>query len=191
MTIRETVSGVQKPAEKKTPVVERVNIYDDDDIKGMPKFGGVTKVSVYLVGVLISCLSIYEAIFGNFEPALQRPLHIFLMCLITLLLYPTGSFQPGSMKEGVLNMVLIFILFATTLWAYLNWTPLYIDPYPTPFGIVMGIMCMALVLEATRRAVGWPMTIIGLVSLGYCFVGPYMPRFLAHPGFSLEKTAYL
>ena len=188
MTNRETGSGVQKPAEKKTPVAERVDIYDDDDIQGMPKFGGVTKALIYGAGVLVSCLSIYEAIFGNFEPATQRPLHVFLMCLLTLLLYPSGSFLSGSVKEGVLNIVLILLLFATTLWANLNWTPLYIDPYPTPFGIVMGILCMALVLEATRRAVGWPMAIIGLVSLAYCFVGPYMPRFLAHPGFSLENV---
>lgn len=187
MTERETGGGVQVPVEKQASVAERVNIYDDEDIKGMPKFAGVTKAIIYVAGVLVSCLSIYEAIFGNFEPALQRPLHIFLMCLITFLLYPSGSFRSGSMKEGVLNMVLILILFATALWAYLNWTPLYIDPYPSPFGIVMGIMCMALVLEATRRAVGWPMVFIALVSLGYCFVGPYMPRFLSHPGFSLEN----
>ncbi len=167
---------------------KRVDIYDDESIKGMPKFGGFTKHLIYFIGVLVSCLSVYEAVFGNFEPALQRPLHVFLMGMITLVLYPSGFFKPGSLKEGILNIVLIGLLFASTLWAFINWTPLYIDPYPTTFGIVIGIICIALVLEATRRAVGIPMVLIGLTSLIYCFIGPYMPRFLAHPGFSLENV---
>jgi TRAP transporter 4TM/12TM fusion protein len=181
-------NSVEATGEKGAFAEQRVNIYDDDDIKGMPKFGGFTKTFIYLVGVLVSCLSIYEVLFGNFEPALQRPLHVFLMCMLTLLLYPSGFFKLGSGKEALINTVLILLLFATTLWAFINWTPLYIDPYPTTFGVVMGIICMLLVLEATRRAVGLPMTIIGLGSLVYCFIGPYLPRFLAHPGFSLENV---
>lgn len=179
---------VQMTGEKTAPVGERVDIYDDEDIKGMPKFGGFTKTFIYLVGILVSSLSIYEVIFGNFEPALQRPLHVFLMCMLTFLLYPSGFFKFGSLKEGMMNIAFIVLLFATTLWACVSWTPLYIDPYPTTFGIVMGIICMLLVLEATRRAVGIPMAIIGLGMLLYCFVGPYLPRFLAHPGFSLENV---
>ncbi|MFX0198769.1 MAG: TRAP transporter permease [Candidatus Hodarchaeota archaeon] len=185
----------QKPAIEVEATVEktdlggdRVNIYDDEDIKGMPKFGGFTKTFIYLVGVLVSCLSIYEVVFGNFEPALQRPLHVFLMCMLTILLYPSGFFKFGSLKEGITNLTLIILLFASCFWTFLNWNPLYIDPYPTNFGIVMAIIGIFLVLEATRRAVGPPMAIIGLAMLVYCFVGPYMPRLFAHPGFSLQNV---
>lgn len=166
----------------------RVDIYDDDSIKGMPSLGGVTKIVVYLIGILVSCLSIYEAVFGNFEPALQRPLHVFLICTLTFILYPSRLFKPAGKIEGIMNIVLILMIFMTTFWAYISWTPLYIDPYPTPLGVAIGLLCIALVLEATRRAVGLPMAIIGIVMLSYCFVGPYMPSFLAHPGFSLDNV---
>lgn len=178
----------QTDADIKSNIVNSVDIYNDDDIKGMPKFMGATKTAVLVIGILVSCLSIYEAILGNFEPALQRPLHLFLMCMLTFILYPSGAFAPGSTKEGVLNIMLILLLLWSCLWAFLNWTPLYIDPYPTTLGIVIGMFCIALTLEATRRAVGLPMIIIALVMLAYCFVGPYMPRFLAHPGFSLDNV---
>ena len=181
-------SDVDVASVKEVAGGDRVDIYDDEDIRGMLKFGGFTKLFIYFTGALVSCLSIYEAVFGNFEPAIQRPLHLFLMCMLTLLLYPSGFFKSEIIKEGMLNIVLIILLFASGLWAYLNWTPLYIDPYPTTFGIVMGIICMALVLEATRRSVGLPMVLIALIMLLYCFIGPYMPRFLAHCGFSIDNV---
>jgi TRAP transporter 4TM/12TM fusion protein len=166
----------------------KVNIYNDDSFKGLPAFGGVTKTIIYALGVLVSGLSIYEAILGNFEPALQRPLHVFLMCTLTFIMYPSRFFKPNGRIESIVNMVCIGLLFGATYWAYVEWTPLYIDPYPSTFGIFMGLLCIALILEATRRAVGISMSIIGLVMLIYCFIGPYMPEFLAHPGFSLENV---
>ena len=166
----------------------RVDIYDDDCIRGIPPFRGVTKIVVYLIGILISGLSIYEAVFGNFEPALQRPLHLFLICTLTFILYPSRFFKPAGKLEGIMNIVLIGMIFMTTFWAFISWTPLYMDPYPTKLGVVIGLLLIALVLEATRRSVGLPMAVIGLVILLYPFVGPYMPRFLAHPGFSLENV---
>jgi TRAP transporter 4TM/12TM fusion protein len=43
------------------------------------------------------------------------------------------------------------------------------------------------VLEATRRAVGLPITIIAIIFLAYAMYGPYMPAFLAHRGLDLER----
>src|SRR5699024_1957626 len=42
-------------------------------------------------------------------------------------------------------------------------------------------------LEATRRAVGLPITIISLVFLAYALFGPYMPGMLAHRGLTLSQ----
>jgi TRAP transporter 4TM/12TM fusion protein len=166
----------------------KVDIYDDNSFKGLPDFGGITKKIIFIIGILVSCLSIYEAIFGNFEPALQRPLHVFLMCTLTFIMYPSKFFKPSGRAECIVNIVFIGLLFAATYWAHDQWTPLYIDPYPSTFGVFMGMLCIALVLEATRRAVGVSMAIIGMIMLLYCFVGPYLPDFLAHPGFSLENV---
>ena len=80
----------------------KVDIYDDDSYKGLPAFGGATKRVIFLLGILVSCLSIYEAIFGNFEPSLQRPLHVFLMCTLTFIMYPSKFFKPNGQAECAL-----------------------------------------------------------------------------------------
>lgn len=167
---------------------DSVDVYSEDDIRGMPAFGGISKWIVFIVGLTVSCLSLYEMYWGNFEPAVQRPLHVALMGILTFMVYPSGFFKPRSAKEGIIGILLIVLLVASCIWAWLEWTPLYIDPYATSFGVVMGMICILIVLEATRRSVGAPMAIIALVMLLYCFIGPYLPRFIAHPGFSLNNV---
>jgi TRAP transporter 4TM/12TM fusion protein len=167
---------------------EAVNIFDKDDIRGMPAFGGATRCLVFALAVVVSSLSIYEAVWGNFPPSIQRPLHIFLMVTLTFLIYPSGLFRVRGTAEAILNVVLIGALAAATLWATLEWTALYIDPYPDTLGLVMGGAAILLVLEAARRAVGAAMAILAVIALAYTFVGPYLPRAIAHPGFSLDNV---
>lgn len=169
-------------------VEESVNVYDEADIQGVPSLGGWSSKFVFWVGFLVSALSIYELLFGNFEPALQRPLHVFLMGTLTVMVYPSRFFRARSASEGWFSLLIVALLFASCLWAALEWTPLYIDPYPTNFGIGMGILAIVMVLEITRRSVGMPMVIIALCMILYCFVGPYLPDLIAHPGFSLDNV---
>jgi len=52
---------------------------------------------------------------------------------------------------------------------------------------IVAITAVLLVLEAGRRAVGLPITIVGALMLAYAYLGPIMPGFLEHRGFSLER----
>jgi TRAP transporter 4TM/12TM fusion protein len=60
---------------------------------------------------------------------------------------------------------------------------------PALIGVVLGVMAVVLVLEGTRRMVGWALPILGMIFLVYAFAGPYMPGPLAHRGFNLERVA--
>ncbi len=50
---------------------------------------------------------------------------------------------------------------------------------------------MVLVLEAARRAVGLPITIIAVCFLIYAYFGPYFPAFMAHRGQDIESIVNL
>lgn len=58
---------------------------------------------------------------------------------------------------------------------------------PTTFDLVTAGAGMLLLLEATRRSLGFPMVIVAAVFITYTFVGPYMPEVLQHKGSSLSK----
>lgn len=60
---------------------------------------------------------------------------------------------------------------------------------PKIIDIVVALVGLVLLLEATRRALGLPLTIVAAVFIFYSLAGPYMPDVIAHKGASLEKLA--
>jgi TRAP-type uncharacterized transport system fused permease subunit len=54
--------------------------------------------------------------------------------------------------------------------------------------MVIGIMMILLVLEATRRVVGYPMLLLAVLFLLYPFFGQYLPGLFYHRGFTLTKV---
>ena len=61
--------------------------------------------------------------------------------------------------------------------------------------LVLGVLCVVVVLEATRRIVGWALVVTALVFLVYVFYGQHLPRWVGgHGGFDLDRivtTIYL
>ncbi|MEJ2452588.1 MAG: TRAP transporter permease [Candidatus Thiodiazotropha sp.] len=60
---------------------------------------------------------------------------------------------------------------------------------PTLVDIGVAVSGVLLLLEATRRSLGWPLTLIALCFLGYSLAGPWLPDLLAHKGASIERLA--
>ena len=60
---------------------------------------------------------------------------------------------------------------------------------PTGGDLAASIIGVILLLEASRRAEGPWMPIIGIVALLYVFAGPYLPGLMAHRGASISRAA--
>src|SRR5688572_10173239 len=58
---------------------------------------------------------------------------------------------------------------------------------PTMMDIVVATTGLVLLLEATRRSVGWPMAVLALLFIGYSLFGPYLPEVLQHKGASFPR----
>lgn len=53
--------------------------------------------------------------------------------------------------------------------------------------LVVGVLTIVAVLEATRRAFGWAIPSVAVGMLLYAYFGPYMPGLLQHSGFSASR----
>jgi TRAP transporter 4TM/12TM fusion protein len=60
---------------------------------------------------------------------------------------------------------------------------------PTVPEIWLGVAATLLIIEATRRTVGWALPIMAMLALAYAFAGPELPGIFAHRGFSLERVS--
>jgi len=60
---------------------------------------------------------------------------------------------------------------------------------PTELDVIVGVIGVVLLLEATRRSLGPPLMVVAGIFLIYTFAGPYMPDVIAHKGASINKGA--
>ena len=58
---------------------------------------------------------------------------------------------------------------------------------PTRMDVIVGITGVVIMLEATRRAMGFGMLVTTGVFMLFVFTGPYMPEVIQHRGASLER----
>jgi TRAP transporter 4TM/12TM fusion protein len=60
-------------------------------------------------------------------------------------------------------------------------------PLATAGDVYAALTGTLLILELTRRVAGFALVIIAAIFILYCFVGPYMPGFLQHSGYTLDR----
>lgn len=144
---------------------------------------------VVFFGLLaFSLFQLYTSIFGVLTAQLQRSIHLGFALALIFLLFPARKKNLKVKKVAWYDLLLAVIAVAVgTYW------PMMIDDLVnrvgrlTPMDFYIGIAAILLVLEATRRTVGLPITIIAALFMAYALYGPYMPGFLAHRGLDLES----
>lgn len=145
---------------------------------------------VYFGLLAFSVFQLYTAIFGQFTAEIQRSIHLGFALSLIFILFPA---KKGLSKEKRRKIPFYdYILSLLAVGVGLYW-PLNIERISGQIGrltdldMAIGVIAILLTLEAARRAVGMPITIISTVFLVYAFLGPYFPGFLNHRGQDLKS----
>ena len=125
---------------------------------------------------------------GVFNDTEVRSIHLAFALFLAYTAYPAFAASP---RDHIPIVDWVFALLAAASAAYIF--AFYQDlsgrsGAPTTIDLVVGIVGMVLLLEATRRSLGPPLMIVASVFLIYTFFGPYMPEVIAHKGQSLAKV---
>lgn len=140
------------------------------------------------IAVILSVVSLYTAFFGTFQTMVQRTFHLTMVFFLGLFMHRYKWLEKRYPKiELSINIFIAAMFAAANLYLALNWEKLYIMPFLTPFEIFLGVVAIVVILELTRRTVGLFLSIIVLIFIAYAFLGSYMPGFLAHRGYGLER----
>ncbi|HOO62478.1 MAG TPA: TRAP transporter permease [Synergistaceae bacterium] len=144
---------------------------------------------VALLAISASLFHLYTGAFGLFFAMKQRAIHWLFMGTIIFLLYPCSKKRPRN-RIDFWDWILAGLLITGCVYILLNWAAITDRAgNPTRPDIILGSIMIVLVIEATRRTVGWPLPIVAIVALLYSFFGPWLPTMLAHRGFPLEDLA--
>ena len=125
--------------------------------------------------------------FGVLNDTEARAIHLAFSMFLAFLAWPASSRSP---RHRVPALDWVFALAGAFAGAYLLlfYAQLATRPgQPTLFDVVTATVGLVLLLEATRRAVGWPMAVLAVLFIIYAMAGPYMPEVLQHKGASLNR----
>ena len=134
----------------------------------------------YIVGAWINGV-------GVLNSTEVRSIHLAFAIFLAYLAYPALKSSPRKYIP-VLDWVLASVAAFCAAYIFLFYRELSDRPgLPTTTDLVVSVIGIALILEATRRALGPPLAIVCVVFLFYTFGGHLMPEMIAHQGASLKK----
>lgn len=158
-----------------------------DKEAGSRNYQGTMGKLIMAICVLFSGFQIYTAVFGVLDAHLQRAVHLAFGLLLIYLLYPGRSSWSRTTLHPV-DLILGLIATATPIYIIVFYNELVTRAgINTSTDLLVGLVGIVLLIEATRRVVGWPMILVALFFITYSFLGPYMPGVLAHRGLGWEE----
>jgi len=157
----------------------------------MEGFVRVLRKGVVALAVMMSAYHIYAASFGAPEAMMHRSIHLLFTLLLIFLMSITGGAKQGKTKL-LLDLVLLLLTLASLGHIFLNYEYVvtrysYVQSL-TLWDFVMGVILTLILLEASRRVIGWALPITAACFLLYAIFGKYLPGLVRHTGFPLETV---
>lgn len=149
----------------------------------IPVYDRIWKV----IAIAMSLFHLYIAGFGTMPATQQRIMHLMFAMTLVFLLYPAGKKSPRG-RFSIFDAACAVASAAANLYLYIN-----VDAIALRNGkiekveVVLGIIMVMLLLEATRRCLGKGLMIIAVCFAAYAFCGPYLPGMLHHKGYTLQR----
>ena len=146
------------------------------------EYKGFMAKLVSAIAITFSIFQLYTAFFGVLDAQLQRAVHLGFALALSYLLYPTCK-SWSRHKLHPLDAILAVLGAASPAYIVIMYRELaFRAGIINSVDLVIGVLGVLLVIEATRRVVGLPMVIVVVAFLAYAFAGPYMPGVLSHRG---------
>ncbi|RPF53309.1 TRAP transporter permease [Aquisalibacillus elongatus] len=156
------------------------------------ELSGIWAIAVISVAVFMSLFHLYVAGFGL--PGLGSKtfliFHLTLALVLIFMIFPIKN-RLGQTRIPIYDIILsAFALYVGMFIIQRQDASSIMSGEPTGYEIFIGLALIVLVLEATRRVVGYPLVIIALVFVAYFFLGEFMPGQFYHSRGDFERFIY-
>lgn len=139
---------------------------------------GIVRAVAGAIAVAMSLFHLYVIVFGIPEAVIFRGIHLGFAMILIFLWYRMSGESEGA--PSLLDYLLLVAAIAPIGYLFVNYEYVvgriyYIDDL-TRWDLICGTALVVLVLEATRRIIGWPLPVTALIFLGYAlFVAKIEP----------------
>ena len=132
--------------------------------------------------------------FGIFKGLPARAIHLGFALLLAFLIFPYAR----GKKVNFIDILIAITGAICCLYIYVFYDQLVdrggillkinlSDNFTIPIELILGIIGILILLEATRRVIGVPLVVIAVCFLLFSYFGQYAPDIISHGGLSLKR----
>ena len=132
--------------------------------------------------------------FGMFKGLPARAIHLGFALLLAFLIFPYAR----GKKVNFIDILIAITGAICCLYIYVFYDQLvdrggillkinFSDDFTIPVELILGIIGILILLEATRRVIGVPLVVIAVCFLLFSYFGQYAPDIISHGGLSLKR----
>ncbi|OPY84939.1 MAG: Sialic acid TRAP transporter permease protein SiaT [Smithella sp. PtaU1.Bin162] len=149
----------------------------------MRKFRGPLAIVITTLAIAMSLFHLYTGGYQAMAAQWQRGIHLGFGLVLIFLLFPLVKRYSENKIIFGLDVILAGLSFYVSYY-YLSTIEEMLSRQgnPNTMDIVMATLAIILILEATRRTIGWVMAVIALFFLSYGVYGAYFPEIISHAG---------
>jgi len=142
----------------------------------------------YVVSALAIGLSLYAlyAVRAIIPAQIYRTSFLGAALVLTFLLYPLRRREGGGVSPIDAGLALLSLI--VTAYPILDYQEfVYRAARPLELDVTMGVIAILLILEATRRTVGWILPVTTVILLAYGRWGYFLPGEYGHKGYGIDR----
>ena len=132
--------------------------------------------------------------FGMFKGLPARAIHLGFALLLAFLIFPYAR----GKKVNFIDILIAITGAVCCLYIYVFYDQLvdrggillkinFFNDFTIPVELILGIIGILILLEATRRVIGIPLVVIAVCFLLFSYFGQYAPDIISHGGLSLKR----
>jgi len=181
----------------KTGVEAKIN----EDLSPTKNLTGIHLKIVAAIAIIWSLFQLWYASpfpfifnFGMFKGLPARAIHLGFALLLAFLIFPISKKKNTSAFDILIGIIGAFCC----LYIYIFYDQLVDrggvllnislgENIKIPIELIIGILGILILLEATRRVIGIPLVIIAVCFLLFSYFGKYAPEIISHGGLSLKR----
>jgi TRAP transporter 4TM/12TM fusion protein len=145
-----------------------------------------------LAGMVVTSIAVAMTLFhlyAAYDIVPTQPLryaHVAFVMVLCFLLFPVAArFRNRIQPWDVVAAAAAVAILGYAIWGGEDFTDR--ATLPLPLDVVLGVIFIILLLEATRRTSGWIMPAVAIIFIAYAMLGPYLPPPWTHRGYTFSR----
>jgi TRAP transporter 4TM/12TM fusion protein len=149
------------------------------------RLSGIAGYIVTGIAVAMTLFQLYAA-YDIVPTQPLRYIHVAFVMVLAFFLFPVAArFRNRIRWFDVVAAAAAVAILGYALWGGEDFSDR--ATVPDRLDVVLGVVFIALLLEATRRTTGLIMPIVALLFIAYAMLGPYLPPPWTHRGYDLSR----